>query len=82
MLRALVEFRIRGVKASYNIYPGFPVLTRCMQLDQYTFPLPSPHPRHLHWRENLDNGLLSSPPSLYPNNNLIGFLMAVHRRYP
>lgn len=80
MLRALVEFRIRGVKASCSIYPGLPVLTRCMLIDQHTFPLPSPHPRHLHWRENLDNGLFSAPP--YLNNNLIGSFMTVHRRYP
>ena len=69
MLRALVEFRIRGVKASCSCYLGFPVLTKCMLLDQHTFPLPSPHPRHLYWRENLDNGLLLAP--LYPDNKLI-----------
>lgn len=54
MLRALVEFRIRGVK----VWPGFhffsTVLTSTCLKDEHSFLVPPPDTRRFHRRKDLD----------------------------
>jgi len=58
MLRALVEFRIRGVKVCIShAYRGM-VLTGWVSSDQHSIPVPSFDSRHFYWRKDLDNGMV------------------------
>lgn len=57
MLRALVEFRIRGVKVGPSALIGrsrMLMLTTLLFADQYSVPLPSVDPRRLHRWKDLD----------------------------
>lgn len=77
MLRALVEFRIRGVKVRIYIALLF-VYTDQLPKDQYPFLIPTPYSRCLHRRQNLDN---SSFAYLLRISSFPNFSYAVHRRY-
>ncbi len=57
MLRALVEFRIRGVKVSLTATP-YPSYVDSLEpgVDQHPILIPPIDSRYLHWRQNLDDG--------------------------
>ena len=58
MLRALVEFRIRGVKVSYRSVDPFILgfsLLKSSSTDEHPLLVPSVDARRLHWRKDLDN---------------------------
>jgi hypothetical protein len=56
MLRALVEFRIRGVKVRLYRKADNCVLMERFK-DQHSFSFPTSHPRRVHWWQDVDNGL-------------------------
>ena len=56
MLRALVEFRIRGVKVrSLRIHSSSFPRASIVSVDQHTLPVPPSYPRRFYWRKDLDN---------------------------
>lgn len=57
MLRALVEFRIRGVKVSLAVTP-YSTYADSIEpgVDQHSIFVPPIDSRYLHWRQNLDDG--------------------------
>ncbi len=62
MLRALVEFRIRGVKVSPTATP-YPSYADSLEpgVDQHPILVPPIDSRYLHWRQNLDDGQYITP---------------------
>ena len=56
MLRALVEFRIRGVKVLQRLHVGTFTFSHYFSIDQHPFPVPPIDSRRFHWWQDLDHG--------------------------